>query len=114
VSHGMMTGLELATAVTAQLPITVVVVKNGVWGSIAIHEDLRFPGGRFAVDLPQPGYAALATSLGAAGFTVQSRGEFEGALRAALALEGPSLIEVSTDALRPSPGYYDARGGNLT
>ncbi|HZS88889.1 MAG TPA: thiamine pyrophosphate-binding protein [Chloroflexota bacterium] len=110
----LMTGLELATAVTAQLPITVVVVKNGVWGSIAIHEDLRFPGGRFAVDLPQPGYAALATSLGAAGFTVQSRGEFEGALRAALALEGPSLIEVSTDALRPSPGYYDARGGNLT
>jgi acetolactate synthase-1/2/3 large subunit len=105
----LMTGLELATAAAAHLPITVVVVKNGIWGSIAIHEDLRFPGARFAVNLPEPGYAALAASLGAAGFTAEGGGEFEGVLRAALAVEGPSLIEVTTDAARPSPAYYEAR-----
>ncbi|TAM91108.1 thiamine pyrophosphate-binding protein [bacterium] len=101
----LMTGLELATAVRLRLPITVVVFKNGIWGSIALHQDARFPGRRFAVDLPQPSFAALAESLGARGFSAQTTEEFSAAMEAACA-GGPSLVEVTTDAVRPSPNSY--------
>ncbi|TAM75688.1 thiamine pyrophosphate-binding protein [bacterium] len=101
----LMTGLELATAVRLNLPITVVVFKNGIWGSIALHQDARFPGRRFAVDLPQPSFAALAVSLGARGFSAQTAEEFSAAMEAACA-GGPSLVEVVTDAVHPSPNSY--------
>ncbi|HVA38896.1 MAG TPA: thiamine pyrophosphate-binding protein [Candidatus Dormibacteraeota bacterium] len=105
----LMTGLELATAARLAQPLTVVVFKNGIWGSIALHQDLRFPGRRFAVDLPRPSYAALAESLGARGFAASTTDAFVEALAAALAVEGPSLVEVTTDARRPSPSSYAVR-----
>src|SRR5579872_167763 len=105
----LMTGLELATAVRLNLPITVIVFKNRIWGSIALHQDAKFPGRRFAVDLPEPSYEGLARSLGARGFSAQTPEEFAQALEAACT-GGPSLVEVVTDSTHPSPnGYVSAR-----
>lgn len=104
----LMTGLELATAVRMRLPITVVVFRNEVWGSIALHQDRQFPGERFGVELPQVSFAALARAVGATAETVSRSDDLLDALAASFRSAGPSLLEIVTDGMRPSPSSYDS------
>ncbi len=108
----MMTAMEVATLARMRLPVTVLVFRNRVWGSIAIHQDRFFPGQRFATELPEVSHAGLARSLGATGLSVSTAGELRRALVHALGADGPAVVEVATDAVRPSPASYeqDPRG----
>jgi acetolactate synthase-1/2/3 large subunit len=91
-----MTALEVETAVREGLDVTIVVLRNGLQGTIAMHqarETGRLAGVRIgAIDL-----AALARSLGADGITVTREEELEPALRQALATSGPVVVDVVTD-----------------
>jgi acetolactate synthase-1/2/3 large subunit len=104
-----MTGLEAATIASLGLPVTIVVFRNDVWGSIALHQDRHFPGQRFGTGLPPVSYAGLAQAMSLPAYTAATESELEAALRSAFALEGPSLLEVLTDPERPSPSYYEER-----
>ncbi len=103
----LMTGLELATAVRLGLPLTVLLFRNRLWGSIAIHQDRSFPGRRFGVELPDVSFAGIARSLGASGVAVSDRSALGPALAEAFASAGPSLVEIATDPLRPSPSSFE-------
>jgi acetolactate synthase I/II/III large subunit len=106
----LMTGLELSTAVRLALPITVVVFNNGIWGTVALHQDATFPGNRYAVDLPpQVSFVALAKGMGAEAFLVSRIADLQEVLRHALHVTGPALVEVITDPRWPSPTNYGAR-----
>ena len=107
----MMTGQELATAVQYDLPITIVVANNGMFGTIRMHQERNYPGRLSGTSLKNPDFAALARSYGAHGETVERSAEFPEALARARASGGPALIELRMDpeALTPRATLSDVR-----
>jgi acetolactate synthase I/II/III large subunit len=93
----LMTGQELATAVAEELAVVVLVVNNGMYGTIRMHQERRYPGRVYATDLVNPDFAAYARSFGAHGALVDRTEDFADALEAALGCGGPALIELRVD-----------------
>jgi acetolactate synthase I/II/III large subunit len=93
----LMNGQELATAVQYNLGVIFVVIDNGMYGTIRMHQERSYPGRVSGTDLRNPDFAALARAYGAAGETVVRTGEFAPAFERALASAGPSLIHVKID-----------------
>ncbi|RUW03939.1 thiamine pyrophosphate-binding protein, partial [Mesorhizobium sp. M1A.F.Ca.IN.020.03.1.1] len=67
----LMNGQEFATAVQYDLPIIVVVVNNGIYGTIRMHQEREYPSRVVATDLKNPDFAALARAYGGHGETVE-------------------------------------------
>jgi acetolactate synthase-1/2/3 large subunit len=89
-----MTGMELATAVQEKLPIIVVVVNDGALTLIKALQQRRY-GGRFlGVDLRNPDFGLFARAFGVRHWAVDSDGGLEVALREAVDVGEPSLVEV--------------------
>ena len=107
-----MCGQELATAVQEALPILVVVINNGTYGTIRMHQERRFPARVIATDLVNPDFAALARAYGASGERVEDAADFPAALQRARAAGGPALIELICDpeALTPGQSLSEIRG----
>ena len=97
----MMNGQELATAVQYQLPVLFIVVNNGMYGTIRMHQEREYPARVHGTALRNPDFAALARAYGAHGETVEETAQFAPALARALAAtkasHGPALIEVRID-----------------
>jgi acetolactate synthase I/II/III large subunit len=94
-----MTCQELATAALERLPIVAVVLNNGWLGMVRQWQEM-FYDERFAqTHLTQqvPDYAQLAEAYGCAGFTVETEGELEGALSAALEAGRTAVVDVRCD-----------------
>ena len=99
----LMTGQELATAVQHGAKTIVVVLNNGMYGTIRMHQEREHPGHVSGSSLHNPDFCALARAHGYAAERVTRAHEFAGALRAALARSQGTLIEVlqSPEALTP-------------
>jgi acetolactate synthase I/II/III large subunit len=93
----LMSGSELATAVHHDLKPLVLVVNNGMYGTIRMHQEREHPGRYPGTALTNPDFAAYARSFGAFGETVTKNEEFEGALERALASGKCALLELRTD-----------------
>jgi acetolactate synthase-1/2/3 large subunit len=93
----LMTGQELATAVQYELPVITVVVNNGMYCTIRMHQERHYPGRVTATDLVNPDFAALARAYGAHGETVTRTEEFVPAFERAQASGKPALIELRID-----------------
>ena len=108
-----MCGMELATAVQEGLAIVVIVVNNGTYGTIRMHQERRFPARVIATDLANPDFAGLARAYGAHGERIEHAAAFPEALQRARTWGGPALIELITDpeALTPSASLSEIRGG---
>jgi acetolactate synthase I/II/III large subunit len=90
----LMSGQELATAVQYDLPIVVIVVDNGMYGTIRMHQERHFPGRVVGTDLVNPDFAAFARAFGAHGETVERTEDFAGALERSLDARVPAVIAV--------------------
>jgi acetolactate synthase I/II/III large subunit len=93
----MMTCQELATAMMYDLPIVTVVVNNGMYGTIRMHQEREYPGRVSGTQLHNPDFAAFAKSFGAHGETVSKTEDYAPALKRALASGKAAIIEVKTD-----------------
>jgi acetolactate synthase-1/2/3 large subunit len=93
----LMSGQELATAVQYELPIIVIVVNNGMYGTIRMHQERQFPGRVVGTDLVNPDFAAYAWAFGAHGETVTETAAFPDAFERALAAGAPAVLELRTD-----------------
>ena len=93
----LMTGQELATAVRHDVAVVVVVVNNGMLGTIRMHQELRYPGRVIGTDLTNPDFCALARAYGAHAERVERTAQFAPALARALNAGGPALIELVVD-----------------
>jgi acetolactate synthase-1/2/3 large subunit len=94
----LMTGQELETAVRYGAPVVVVVFRNGLYGTIAMHQARSF--GRLAgvgIGGPSLDLSTWARGLGATGVLVHSAEELGDAVSDALASGAPSLIDVPTE-----------------
>jgi acetolactate synthase-1/2/3 large subunit len=94
---------ELATAVQYGAPCIVIVVNNGMYGTIRMHQEKRFPGRISATGIHNPDFVAMAHSFGAYGELVESADQFEAAFGRARASGKPALLELRTDPRQITP-----------
>ncbi|HKS12297.1 MAG TPA: thiamine pyrophosphate-binding protein [Pseudomonas sp.] len=99
----LMNGQELATAVHYDARLVVIVVNNGMYGTIRMHQERSYPGRVSGTELHNPDFAALARAYGLHGETVTHTEEFVGAFERCQASGKPALIEIQVDpeALTP-------------
>jgi acetolactate synthase I/II/III large subunit len=99
----VMSSPELATAVQYELPIVILLVNNGMYATIRMHQERQFPGRVIGTDLENPDFSALARAYGAHGERIERTGDFEDGLERALASGKPSVLELVVDPERISP-----------
>lgn len=99
----VMSSPELATAVQYGLPIVVLLVNNGMYATIRMHQERQFPGRVVGTDLVNPDFPALARAYGAYGERVVRTRDFESAFERALASRRPAVLELPVDPERISP-----------
>ena len=99
----VMSSPEFATAVQYELPIVVLLVNNGMYATIRMHQERQFPGRVVGTSLENPDFPALAQAYGGHGERVERTEEFEAAFERALAFGKPALLELPVDPERISP-----------
>jgi acetolactate synthase-1/2/3 large subunit len=111
----LMNGQELATAVQHDLPIIVLVINNGMYGTIRMHQEREYPGRTIGTDLGNPDFAALARAYGALGETIERTADFAPAFERALASGRPALLELRLDpeAITPRASLSEIRAAAL-
>lgn len=100
----LMNGQELATAMRYELPILVIVVNNGHYGTIRLHQEKRYPGRVHGTGLSNPDFVAFAESFGAYAERVTETQQFPAALARAREAGRTALIEIITDPDVAVPG----------
>ena len=93
----MMNGQELATAMQYQANIIVIVVNNGIYATIRMHQEREYPHRVIGTDMINPDFVALARAYGAHGELVAKTDDFEAAFERSKAAAKPALIEVRLD-----------------
>ncbi len=91
----LMNGQELATAVQHGAKTIIVLLNNGMYGTIRMHQEREYPQHSSGSHLQNPDFAALARAYGYAGVRITRTAEFEAELLAALARKEGTLIEVT-------------------
>ncbi len=93
----LMNGQELATATQYGAKTIIVLLNNGMYGTIRMHQERDYPQHVAGTRLVNPDFAALARAYGYAGVKISKTPEFEPELLAALARPQGTLIEVMLD-----------------
>ena len=111
----LMNGQEFATAVQYELPIIVIVVDNGMFGTIRMHQEKHYPGRVSATQLRNPDFAAYARAFGGHGERVDSTAEFAAAFERAVASGLPAILHCLLDpeAITPNTTLSALRANAL-
>jgi acetolactate synthase-1/2/3 large subunit len=111
----MMTCQEFATAVQYGLKLVVILVNNGMYGTIRMHQERHYPARVSGTTLINPDFAAMARAMGGFGETVDRTAGFADAFARAQAFTGPALIEIRIDpeALTPNNSLAEIRTAAL-
>lgn len=99
----LMNGQEMATAAQYGLNIIFIVVNNGMYGSIRMHQEKHYPERVHGTNLLNPDFALLAQAYGVAGERIERSEDFPAAFARARAAGRPALIELRTDPEVVSP-----------
>jgi acetolactate synthase-1/2/3 large subunit len=93
----LMNGQELATAVQYQAPVIFIVVNNGMYGTIRMHQEREYPTRVHGTALQNPDFAALARAYGGYGEIVERTEQFASAFERAAAAGVPAILELRID-----------------
>jgi acetolactate synthase I/II/III large subunit len=93
----LMHGQEFATAVQYELPIVVIIVDNGMYGTIRMHQEREYPGRVSATALKNPDFAAYARAFGGFGARVETTEEFAPAFQRAVESGKPAILHLLID-----------------
>ncbi|URD60650.1 thiamine pyrophosphate-binding protein [Sphingomonas sp. KRR8] len=93
----LMNGQELATAAQYGADLIVLIVDNGSYGTIRMHQEREYPARLSATELRNPDFAALARAYGGWAATIERTEEFAPALQDALGRKGIRLLHCKTD-----------------
>jgi acetolactate synthase-1/2/3 large subunit len=109
----LMSGQELATAAREGAAVLFLVVDNGMYGTIRMHQEREYPGRVTGTALTNPDFAAYAASFGAHAERVERTEEVAPALERALAAGRPALLHlvVDPDAIAPNRTLTEVRQG---
>ena len=100
----LMNGQEIATAAQYGAAFVALVVNNGMYGTIRMHQEREYPGRVSGTELKNPDFAAYARAFGGHGETVEKTEDFAPAYERAAASGKPALIElrIDPDAITPA------------
>ncbi len=93
----LMNGQELATAAQYGAELLVILVDNGAYGTIRMHQERDYPARISATGLANPDFVKLAEAYGGWAVRVEDTAQFDGALKDALDRKGIRLIHCVTD-----------------
>jgi acetolactate synthase I/II/III large subunit len=107
----LMSAQELATARQYDAPVVVIVVDNGMYGTIRMHQERRYPGRVSGTQLENPDFTALARAFGGYGERVVRTADVPAALDRALGAGVPAVLHVPVDpeALTPRKTLSEIR-----
>ena len=107
----LMTGQEFATAMQYNAPVVFIVVNNGMYGTIRMHQERTYPARVSGTGLTNPDFAAYARAFGGFGAVVTRTEEFAPAFEAAQASGLPSILELRIDpeAITPRQSLSEIR-----
>ena len=100
----LMNSQDLATAVQYDVPLIVIVVDNGAYGTIRMHQEREYPTRVIATQLRNPDFVQYAKSFGAWAQLVERTEDFPAALKAARAQKGVALLHLKTSLKDIAPG----------
>jgi len=83
--------------------LIVLVVDNGSYGTIRMHQEREYPGRVTGTGLANPDFAALARAYGAWAESVERTEQFRPALERALGQGGVRLLHLKTDVEQITP-----------
>ena len=93
----MMTSQELATAAHHGINVIIIIVNNGMFGTIRMHQEKHFPGRIIATQLANPDFRILAQAYGAHAEMVSRTKDFPAAFERARESGKPAIIELKVD-----------------
>ena len=99
----LMSGQELATAAQYGAKVIFIVVNNGMYGTIRMHQERHYPGRVSGTELRNPDFAALARAYGLHGEIVDKTADFEAAFERAWNAKTAALLELKIDPESISP-----------
>jgi acetolactate synthase-1/2/3 large subunit len=99
----LMNGQEFMTAVQYDIPFIIVVVDNGTYGTIRMHQEREYPTRVVATELKNPDFAGYAKVFGGFGVMVDKTADFAAAFRAAEKSGKPSIIHLKVDTNASTP-----------
>ena len=105
---------ELSTALQHDAPIVVLVVDNGMFGTIRMHQERHYPGRVSGTELVNPDFAALGRAFGGHGERVERSEDLPAALDRALAAGVPAVLHLPVDpeALTPRQTLSEIRAAS--
>lgn len=111
----LMNGQEFATAVQHDLSIVVVLIDNGMYGTIRMHQERDYPGRISGTGLRNPDFAQYARSFGGHGETVRTTEEFAPAFSRSVESGRPAIIHCLLDpeAITPARSLSQIREAAL-
>ncbi|NKB51309.1 MAG: thiamine pyrophosphate-binding protein [Rhizobiaceae bacterium] len=98
-----MTGSELGSALQYGAAPVILVLNNGTYGTIRMHQEREYPGRVSGTDIVNPDFAMFARAYGMHGETVRHTEEFEAAFERACASKSGGLVELIIDSEGISP-----------
>ena len=99
----LMCGQELATAAQYGANVIFIVVNNGMYGTIRMHQEREYPARVHGTALANPDFVLLARAYGAHGELVEETAQFAPAFERAAASGKPALIELRIDPQAITP-----------
>jgi acetolactate synthase-1/2/3 large subunit len=96
---------ELATAVQHQANLVIIIVNNGRYGTIRMHQERRYPKRPVGTDLRNPDFVAFAHSFGAHAERVSTTEQFPEAYRRAASAGRPAVLELLVDPAQSTPTF---------
>jgi acetolactate synthase-1/2/3 large subunit len=85
----LMSGTELSTAIQYNAPVIILVINNGIYGTIRMHQEKHYPGRVIGTEIANPEFAAFARAFGCVGEIVAETAQFAPALERARASASP-------------------------
>ncbi len=96
---------ELSAAVQHKANLITIIVNNGIYGTIRMHQEKRFPGRVVATDIANPDFVVLSQSFGAYAERIETFDEFPAAFKRAQGSGKPAVLELIVDTPQLTPAF---------
>jgi acetolactate synthase-1/2/3 large subunit len=96
---------ELLTAVQQRANVVIIIVNNGLFGTIRMHQERRYPRRAIATQFLNPDYVAFCQSCGAHAERVDTTDAFPAAFERAISAGRPAVLELNVDPAQSTPTF---------
>ena len=90
----MMSSQEISTAIHYEAKLIILLINNGSYGTIRMHQERDYPGRKIATDLKNPDFVKFCRAMGADAYRIKGVEDFSQIFSKALKSKKTSVIEI--------------------